>query len=224
MSKTNRRHLLASGTAASRPPTRSPRGGATAAWPSSRPTALRARSISARSFASRSERQQEYVPAPGEIDRGAGDLPVRARETRPLPATTVGIGRELPVLTAPRRAARDGRAGANGRTQRDSIPELRCASVTNGATGAAIARRTALGFPSSATEPRAMARDDIKGGQAAPSISDRARRSEVRERPRAADWIGPCRGVAWGRLDPSLIRPASASGAGTADVGESRQS
>ena len=31
---------------------------------------------------------------------------------------------------------------------RDSIPQLRCASVTNGATGAAIARRTALGFPS----------------------------------------------------------------------------
>ena len=113
-------------------------------------------------------------------DRGAGDLPVRAGKTRPLPATIVGVGRELPFLTGalPRRSAAC-RATEQSATWHGSVPKLRCASVTNGATGAAIARRTALGFPSCATRSRSYRRDDIKGGQAGSSTSESARKNKA---------------------------------------------
>ncbi len=47
--------------------------------------------------------------------RRAGNLPLRARETRPLPATIVGIGRELPVLTRAGISKRHGRQRCEAR-------------------------------------------------------------------------------------------------------------
>ena len=57
---------------------------------------------------------------------------------------------------------------------------LRRTSVTNGATGAVIARRIAPGFPSTGDCAPAMAPDDIKVVKAAASGSDCARRSTLK--------------------------------------------